>query len=182
MTRIRLLGLAALLGLGGWLSLAVEAQSHPLHALVAVGTVTGDGALYGVLTITGLALTATGHLGATGTLAGTAGPQAIQATWTAVATHFSQGERSGICAQLLLDLAPVSLEGLGLTVELERLTLDLTAQHGPDALLGQMLCALTYLLEHPTLHARGIQLLLNAINPRLAPRDGANESSDGRAP
>jgi hypothetical protein len=45
-----------------------------------------------------------------------------------------------------------------------RLTLDLTAQRGPNALLGHLLCALTYLLENPSEHVRGIQILLNAIN------------------
>jgi hypothetical protein len=108
---------------GGLLSLAVEAQSHPLRQLVVVGTVAGDGALHGVLTITGLALNETGQLVATGTLAGTAGTQVIQETWTALATQFRQGEGSDVCTQLLLDLAPAHLDGVGLTVEVARLTL-----------------------------------------------------------
>jgi hypothetical protein len=174
MTRIILPWFAALLVLGGLLSLAVEAQSHPLRQLVVVGTVTGDGALHGVLTITGLALNETGQLVATGTLAGTAGTQVIQETWTAIAAQFRQGEGPGVCAQLLLDLAPAYLDGVGLTVEVGRLTLDLTAQRGPDALLGQLLCALTYLLENPSMHVSGMQILLNAINPRLALRDASN--------
>jgi hypothetical protein len=148
---------------------------------VVVGTVTGNGALHGVLTITGLALNETGQLVATGTLAGTAGTQVIQETWTATASYFGQGEGAGTCGQLLLELAPTYLAELGLTVEVERLTLDLTAQRGPDALLGQMLCALTYLLEQPSIHGSGLQLLLNAINPRLAPSHAANERSSGRA-
>jgi hypothetical protein len=174
MTCIILPWFAALLGLGGLLSLAVEAQSHPLRQLVVVGTVAGDGALHGVLTITGWALNETGQLVATGTLAGTAGTQVIQETWTALATQFRQGEGSDVCTQLILDLAPAHLDGVGLTVEVARLTLDLTAQRGPDALLGQLLCALTYLLENPSMHASGMQFLLNAINPRLAPREASN--------
>ena len=85
MTRIILPWFAALLVLGGLLSLAGEAQSQPLRQLVVVGTVVGDGALHGVLTITGLALNETGQLVATGMLAGTAGTQVIQDTLTAIA-------------------------------------------------------------------------------------------------
>jgi len=170
MTRIMLPWLAALLGLGGVLPLAVEAQRPPLRPLVVVGTVAGDGALHGVLTLTRLALTAMGQLVVTGTLAGTAGTQEIQETVTAIADQFSHGEGPGVCMQLLLDLAPAHLDRLGLTVEMARITLDLTAQRGTDPLLGQLLCALTYLLEHPAWHVSGIQIFLNAINPRLSPQ------------
>src|SRR5689334_21328738 len=127
MTRIMLPWLAALLGLGVWLPLAVEAQSQPLRSITVVGTVAGDGALHGVLTITRLALNDTGQLVATGTLVGTVGTQMMQDTLTAIATQFRQGEGPGVCAQLILDLAPAHLEGLGLTLEVERMTLDLTA-------------------------------------------------------
>jgi len=169
MTHIILLWLVALLGLGVLRPSVVEAQSHPLHHIEVVGTVAGDGALHGVLTITQLALSETGQLVATGTLAGTAGTQVIQDTLTAMADQFRREEALGVCAQLILDLAPARLDGLGLTVEVSRMTLDLTEQRGPDTLLGQMLCALTYLLEHPSWHVSGIQILLDAINPRLAP-------------
>jgi hypothetical protein len=174
MTHILRLGLAVLLGLGVWLPLASEAQGHPLRQLVVVGTVAGDGALHGVLSVTRLALTETGQLVMTGTLAGTAGPQLMQETFTAIADHFRHGEEGpNVCTQLTLDLAPVHLDVVGLTVAVERLTLELTAQRGPDALLGQLLCALTYLLDNPTAHARGMQLFLNIINPRLSPGEAS---------
>src|SRR5262249_31923352 len=144
------------------------------------------GALHGVLTITRLALTETGHLVATGTLAGTAGThagtQVIQETVTARVEHFRQGAGPGACAQLILDLAPVPLDRLGGMVAIGRVPLDLRAQRGPDALLGQLLCALTYLLDRPAEHGSGMQIFLQAINPRLAPRAAANEPRGGRAP
>ena len=172
MTRIRRPGLAALLGLGLVLPLVIAAQSQPLHQIGVVGTVAGDGAWHGVLTITQLTRTETGQLVMTGTLAGTAGPQMMQETFTASADHFSHGEEGpDVCRQLTLDLAPAHLDGVGLTVAVERLTLDLTAQRGPDALLGQLLCALTYLLENPAGHVQGIQIFLDAINPRLSARE-----------
>jgi hypothetical protein len=174
MTRIRRPGLMALLGLGLLLPLVIEAQSHPLHQIGVVGTIAGDGALHGVLTITQLTLTETGQLVMMGTLAGTAGTQMMQETFTARADHFSHGEEGpDVCAQLTLDLAPDHLDSVGLTVEIARITLDLTAQRGPDALLGQLLCALTYLLENPSEHMSGMQIFLNIINPRLSPRDAS---------
>ena len=86
-----------------------------------------------------------------------------------MADQFRREEALGVCAQLILDLAPAHLDGLGLTVEMSQMTLDLTTQHGPDTLLGHLLCALTYLLENPSWHVSGIQILLDAINPQLAP-------------
>jgi len=182
MTRFGGLWLAAWLGLGIVLPLASAAQSQPLHHIVVVGTVAGDGALHGVLTITRLALTESGHLVATGTLAGTAGIQVIQETVTAMVDELRQGAGPGVCAQLILDLAPAHLDRRGGTVAMGRATLNLTAQRGPDALLGQLLCALTYLLDQPAEHVRGIQIFLQAINPRLLPRETANEPRGGRAP
>src|SRR5215470_14826607 len=150
MTHLMRLGLAVLLGLGSWLSLASEAQSHPLRHLVVVGTVTGDGVLQGGLTITGLSLTETGQLVTRGTLTGTVGPQVIQETFTALVDHFRHGEEGpAVCTQLTLALAPVHLDAAGLTVAVERLRLELRIQRGRDALLGQVLCALTYLLDQP---------------------------------
>jgi hypothetical protein len=180
MTRLRRPRRTVLLSLVVLLPLVGEAQSQPLHALV-VGTVAGEGAVHGVFTLTRLALTEPGHLVATGTLAGPAGTQGIQETVTARVDHVSHGAGPGVCTQLLLDLAPAPLARRGGTVALGRVTLDLTAQRGPDALLGQLLCALTSLLDQPAEHGSGMQIFLQAINPRLAPREASNEPRGGRA-
>jgi len=168
MTRLRRAWWAVLLGLGTVLPLARASQSHPLQQSV-VGTVTGAGALHGVLTVTGLALTETGQLLMTGTLAGTAGPQLIQETWTARVAQFRHEEEAGLCVQLVLELAPIYVGGRGRTVEVAPLALDLTAQRGPDAVLGHLLCVLTYVLDHPSEHMSLLQFLLHTINPRLSP-------------
>ena len=182
MTRIILPRRTVLLGLVVLLPLVGEAQSQPLRPLIVVGTVVGEGAGHAVFTLTGVALTETGHLIATGTLTGTAGTQGIQETVTAMVEHVSQGAGPGVCTQLLLDLAPAPLARRGGTVALGRVTLDLTAQRGPDALLGQLLCALTSLLDQPAAHRSGIQIFLNAINPRLSPREASNEPRGDHAP
>jgi len=168
MRRIRRAWRAALLGLGIVLPLALAVQSHPLQQVV-VGTVAGAGALHGVLTVTGLAPTETGQLLMTGTLAGTAGPQMIQETWTARVAQFRHEEESGLCVQLVLELAPTHFGGRGRTVEVAPLALDLTTQRGPDAELGHLLCVLMYFLDHPSEHVSLLQFLLHTINPRLSP-------------
>jgi hypothetical protein len=174
MTHIKRLWRAVLLGLGLVLPLASVAQSRPLHQLVVVGTVAGAGALDGVLTVTGVALTETDQLLMTGTLVGTAGPQVIQETWTARAVQFRQEEEAGVCMQLVLELAPLTLAGRGRTVEVGPLTLDLTAPRGPDAVLGHLLCVLTYFLDHPSEHGSVLQFLLRTINSRLLPNAAAH--------
>ena len=51
------------------------------------------------------------------------------------------------CPILHLDLAPISLNLLGLTVDLSRVVLDIAAQSGAGALLGNLLCAVVGLLD-----------------------------------
>jgi hypothetical protein len=148
--------------------LSVEAQSHLLSNIVVVGTVAGDRVPYGVLTITQLTLNETGQLVATGTLGSTTGTQGMHETFTARVEHLRHEDGPSVCARLVLDLGPSHLDGRSLTVDVSRITLDLTAQRGPDTLLGHLLCTLTYLLENPSGNVSGIQVLLNAINPRLA--------------
>jgi hypothetical protein len=54
------------------------------------------------------------------------------------------------CGILHLDLGPLSLDLLGLQVNLSEVILDITAQSGAGNLLGNLLCAVTNLLNGPT--------------------------------
>jgi hypothetical protein len=63
------------------------------------------------------------------------------------------------CEILHLDLGPLSLDLLGLQIDLSRIVLDITAQAGAGNLLGNLLCAVTNLLNDPT----GLSRLLNSI-------------------
>jgi hypothetical protein len=51
------------------------------------------------------------------------------------------------CRILDLDLGPLDLDLLGLRVQLNRVELDITAEPGPGNLLGNLLCAVTALLD-----------------------------------
>jgi flagellin-like hook-associated protein FlgL len=70
------------------------------------------------------------------------------------------------CGILLLDLGPLHLDLLGLVVDLNEVILDITAQTGANNLLGNLLCALTGLLDIPGAIA-GILNLINSINTLL---------------
>ena len=51
------------------------------------------------------------------------------------------------CDILHLELGPLDLDLLGLVVHLDRVVLDITAQSGAGNLLGNLLCAITGLLD-----------------------------------
>jgi hypothetical protein len=63
------------------------------------------------------------------------------------------------CPILNLDLGPLHLDLLGLVVDLNRVVLTIVAQSGAGNLLGNLLCAVTGLLDNPG----GLATLLNQI-------------------
>ena len=63
------------------------------------------------------------------------------------------------CQILHLDLGPLSLDILGLQVNLSRVVLDITAQSGAGNLLGNLLCGVANLLNDPN----GLVKALNGI-------------------
>jgi len=63
------------------------------------------------------------------------------------------------CQILHLDLGPLSLNLLGLQIDLSRVVLDITAQSGAGNLLGNLLCAVAGVLDNPS----GLARLLNQI-------------------
>ena len=71
------------------------------------------------------------------------------------------------CDILLLDLGPLHLDLLGLTVDLNEVILDMNAVSGAGNLLGNLLCAVLGLLDIPGAIA-GIIQLLDTINNILA--------------
>ena len=71
------------------------------------------------------------------------------------------------CDVLFLDLGPLHLDLLGLTVDLAQVVLDVNAVTGPGNLLGNLLCALLGLLDVTAL-LTAITQLLELINNILA--------------
>ena len=70
------------------------------------------------------------------------------------------------CGILALDLGPLHLDILGLVVDLNQVVLDITAQTGAGNLLGNLLCALTGLLDGAGALS-GILNIIESINNLL---------------
>jgi hypothetical protein len=123
--------------------------------------VTGSGSgvsLTGVLNITKFVATEDG-VSVIGTLTGTV-TDTLGATTTVVKTitlPVQVGKTT--CEILHLVLGPISLDLLGLKVDLSRIVLDITAERGAGNLLGNLLCAVAGLLDDPS----GLARLLNQI-------------------
>jgi len=112
--------------------------------LVAVGTIAGA-----LTDASGQALGSAFQTVALPVVASSGG-QAAQAVITAPAVS---------CGILHLDLGPLSLNLLGLQVNLSRVVLDITAVPGAGNLLGNLLCSVANLLNNPSALAQ----LLNQI-------------------
>jgi hypothetical protein len=67
------------------------------------------------------------------------------------------------CDILHLDLGPLSLDLLGLQIDLSRIVLDITAQTGAGNLLGNLLCAVANLLNDPGGLARLLDRILDIL-------------------
>jgi hypothetical protein len=68
------------------------------------------------------------------------------------------------CAILHLDLGPLSLNLLGLQIDLSRVVLDITAIPGAGNLLGNLLCAVTNLLNNPSALSQLLNQILDILN------------------
>ena len=66
------------------------------------------------------------------------------------------------CDILNLVLAPLHLDLLGLVVDLNQVTLNITAEQAPGNLLGNLLCSVAHLLNGPS-PLGGLTALLNNI-------------------
>jgi hypothetical protein len=139
------------------------AQTRTANALSVPVTGTGSGTGAGAKFVGTFQLqkfaTDQGNLVATGVLTGVV-TSATGATTSIVQTltlPAAVGDTS--CQILHLDLGPLSLNLLGLNIDLSRIVLDITAQPGPGNLLGNLLCGVANLLNNPG----GLAQLLNSI-------------------
>jgi hypothetical protein len=77
------------------------------------------------------------------------------------------GPTQPTCSILTLDIGAIHLNLLGLVVDLAPVHLNITAQSGSGNLLGNLLCAVTHLLDQNPLSA-ALTNLLNQINAIIA--------------
>ncbi|MFI1996114.1 hypothetical protein [Actinoplanes sp. NPDC020271] len=151
-------------GAGTAASAAPAAAPAPVTALATpiTGTAADGGAFAGTFTPSkfttqGSELLATGVL--TGTVSDASGATVGTVTRT-VALPVTIA--AATCQVLNLVLGPLHLDLLGLVVDLNQVHLVITAVQAAGNLLGNLLCAITHLLDGtPT--AGGLAALLNAI-------------------
>jgi hypothetical protein len=137
---------------------AAQPPSSQGLSIPIVGTATG-GTFDGVFQLRRFAVT-DGALTAVGTLTGTLTNTATGVTTSIVRNVTLPAQiTQATCDILHLDLGPLSLDLLGLNVDLSRIVLDITAESGPGNLLGNLLCAVANLLNNPS----GLARLLNQI-------------------
>ena len=107
-----------------------------------------------------------GALAAVGTLTGTvtnAAGTVLATVSQALTLPVSALSVSGDCSILHLELGPLDLNLLGLKIHLDKVVLDISAESGPGNLLGNLLCAVSNLLNRPGGTVNGLVGLLNNI-------------------
>ena len=150
---------------------AADKISNTTQIPVTGATATGD-TFAGTFTLQRFATDDAGKLVAVGTIAGAltdASGHALGSGFHTVAFPVvvnGGGAQTAVitpqavsCPILHLDLGPLSLNLLGLQVNLSRIVLDITAVPGAGNLLGNLLCSVANLLNNPS----GLAQLLNQI-------------------
>jgi hypothetical protein len=150
---------AAALAFATMLVPVYAAPSSTATQIPVVGTVLTGGAFNGTFNLGRFAVV-NGVLTAVGTLTGTVTNSVTGQTTSVLQTlALPVSNVTGTCAILHLDLGPLSLDLLGLQINLSQIVLDITAQAGAGNLLGNLLCAVANRLNNPT----GLAQLLNQI-------------------
>ena len=151
-------------------------RSGLLNGVAVTGTLANGAAFAGTLRITelsqdGAQLLASGVLswtqdGAVVSQAFEDVPASLVASSASGSIAGPQAASSARCDILLLDLGPIFLDLLGLEVDLSQIILDIDAVSGAGKLLGNLLCAVTGLLDGGGIFA-AIGNLLDRINDIL---------------
>jgi hypothetical protein len=168
--KARVAVLAGLAAVVASLSLVVAtATAAPPNATqtlqVPISSTQSGGVLNGVFTITSFTVNSANQLVANGTFTGTALVNGVKQTVSTPA--FSALDPPASCPILSLTLGPLHLNLLGLVVDLNQVNLNISAQPGPGNLLGNLLCAVTHLLDNTGGANTALQNLLNILNGLL---------------
>jgi hypothetical protein len=147
---------------------AAQQGNQLLNNIPVSGTANGQ-TFEGRLTISDLTRVGD-QLLASGILRGRVDGQNVRQVLEDVAINLTEGGNQQECDILFLDVGPIFLDLLGLQVDLSQIILDITAVRGPGNLLGNLLCAVTGLLDGFDLGGtlgRVLDNLLEAINRLL---------------
>ena len=174
MTRLRTAALAALMvcavSLGAAGTASAQDTTPKLTKEVAVSGTNKGKDFKGTYTIKRFESRG-GKLYAVGTLTGKLKNRPVTRRNVAVPAQVTRdggaNAAQAACDILHLTLGPLDLNLLGLRVQLNQVKLDITAIQGPGNLLGNLLCAITGLLDQNAL-AGAINNLAAALNAILA--------------
>ena len=180
MNRIRTAALAALtvcaVSLGAASTASAQAPSVPATKKVALTGTNKGKDFKGTYTIQRFE-TRGGKLYAVGKLTGTLKNRRVSRSNVAIPAALTGSNASAAqaaCDILHLTLGPLDLNLLGLRVQLNEVHLDITAVPGAGNLLGNLLCALTGILDQNGLLgqlgnlANGLNQVASALNAILA--------------
>jgi hypothetical protein len=116
-------------------------------------------------------VTRAGKTYALGTLTGKLGDRRVNKSDVAIPAAVAQStgiaSPAATCPVLHLDLGPLNLNLLGLTVHLNQVVLDINAVSGAGNLLGNLLCSVANLLNSSPLAAQQQSGLLNIVQQVL---------------
>lgn len=133
-------------------------------SLPVTGTLEDGGTFEGTISNLSATTNEAGELVVSGVLTGTATDAAGNVTEiTQEFTTTATAQAGEACDILFLDLGPIFLDLLGLQVDLSQITLDVNAVPGAGNLLGNLLCAITGLLDNPGNTTNAIANLLNQV-------------------
>jgi hypothetical protein len=173
MKYLRLAGMAALVVALGALAFASAGVAAPPSSAstatassatpIPINVSTATSTFTGTLDITKF-VAQNGQVVALGTLTGT-----LTNLVTGVVTTITQdvvlpllSTPTGSCPVLHLELGPLDVNLLGLTVHLDKVVLDITAQSGPGNLLGNLVCGVANVLNS-NIAATALANLLNTL-------------------
>lgn len=148
-TRALAIMLGALLMMTTVFFSTANSQAQAATSLPVSGDLSDGGTFEGTVSNLQASVNDAGNLVVSGVLDGTATDASGDTTqitgqdFTTTATL----QQGGSCDILFLDLGPLHLDLLGLTLDLSQITLDVNAVPGAGNLLGNLLCAITGLLD-----------------------------------
>ena len=150
---------------------AAQKTTEPMKQVVAVsGATKGGKAFTGTYAVDRFKRASSGKLVSVGTLRGKLGGRRVArrnvrmpATLSKAAGSAQLPPLPNACQVLNLVLGPINLNLLGLVVRTNRINLRIDAQRGPGNLLGNLLCAITGLLDPQAARTREEAAALNSI-------------------